>query len=266
VRPLAVVGNLSLDRVDGDEPRAGGAPFHAARALRVLGRRAIVAVKAAEADRRLLLPPLMRLGLPVLWRGGDSTAAFSFHYSGDLRSMVVDALGPQWTTADLRGLERADWVHAGALARSDFPAETLAALARNRRLSFEGQGLTRPARTGPLTLDADYDREVLRHVSVLKLAEEEARVLVGEPDAAALGSLGVPEIVVTLGSEGTLVFAERRIERVPARPVAGVVDPTGAGDAFIAAYLVSRASGYTPVAAARRAAAVVADLLGRRLS
>ena len=266
MRPLAVVGNLSLDRVDGGEPRAGGAPFHAARSLRVLGRPAILAAKAAESDRRLLLPPLVRLGVPVLWRGGDSTAAFSFHYSGDRRSMVVDALGPQWTTADLRGLERADWVHAGALARSDFPAETLAALARNRRLSFEGQGLTRPARTGPLALDADYDPEVLRHVSVLKLAEEEARVLVGEPDAEALGSLGVPEIVVTLGSEGTLVFAEGRIERVPTRRVAGVVDPTGAGDAFIAAYLVSRSSGYAPAAAARRAAALVADLLARRLS
>ena len=100
MRPLAVVGNLSLDRVDGGEPRAGGAPFHAARALRVLGRPAIVAAKGAEADRRLLLAPLVRLGLPVLWRGGDSTAAFSFHYSGDLRSMVVDALGPQWTAAD----------------------------------------------------------------------------------------------------------------------------------------------------------------------
>ncbi len=266
MRALAVVGNLSLDRVDGGEPRVGGAPFHAARALRVLGRPAIVAAKGAEADRRALLPPLVRLGLPVLWRGGDTTAAFSFRYSGDLRSMVVDSLGPQWTAADLRGLERADRVHVGALGRSDFPPETLAVLARDRRLSFDGQGLVRPARTGPLALDADYDPEVLRHISVLKLAEEEARVLVGEPDAEALGSLGVPEIVVTFGAEGSLVFAEGRLEQVPARVVGGEVDPTGAGDAFTAAYLVSRSTGYAPVPAARRAAALVASLLGRRLS
>jgi len=266
VRPLAVVGNLSLDRVDGGEPRAGGAPFHAARALRVLGRPAIVAAKGADADRRLLVPPLMRLGLPVLWRGGETTAAFSFEYAGDLRHMVVDALGPVWSVADLRGLERADRVHAGALARSDFPAETLAAMARDRRLSFDGQGLVRPARTGPLTLDADYDPEVLRHVSVLKLAEEEARVLVGEPNADGLRRLGVPEIVVTFGSEGSLVFADGRLERVPAQPVGREVDPTGAGDAFTAAYLVSRSSGYAPVPAARRATALVAGLLGRRIA
>src|SRR5262245_66042694 len=105
--------------------------------------------------------------------------------------MVVDALGPSWTPADLRGLERADWVHVGALARSDFPAGTLAELARDRRVSFDGQGLVRPARTGPLELDSDYDPEVLRHVAVLKLAEEGARVLVGEPGEDAGRPRGV---------------------------------------------------------------------------
>jgi sugar/nucleoside kinase (ribokinase family) len=264
VRPLAVVGNLSRDLVDG-ELRAGGAPLHAARGLRVLGRPALVAVKGAHADRRLLLPPLVRLGMPVLWRGGEATAAFSFRYEGDRREMVVDALGPSWTPADLRGLEQADWVHVGALARSDFPAATLAALARGRRVSFDGQGLVRPDRTGPLELDARYDPEVLRQVTVLKLAEDEARTLVGEPTEDALRALGVPEILVTLGSRGSLVLAEGRLEAVPARALDGEVDPTGAGDAFSAAYLVSRASGHAPVAAASRATALVAGLLGRRL-
>ena len=263
MRPLAVVGNLSLDRVSGEEPRAGGAPFHAARALRVLGRPAIVAAKGADADRRLLVPPLVRLGLPVLWRGGSSTAAFSFTYDGERRSMTVDALGPPWTVEDLRGLERVEWVHVGALARSDFPASTLAALAKRRKLALDGQGLARPERTGPLTLDREYDPEVLRHLSVLKLAEDEAFALVGELEEDALRSLGVPEVVVTLGSRGSLVLAEGRLEAVPARPVDG--DPTGAGDAFLAAYIVSRSSGYAPVAAARRATALVAGLLGQRL-
>ena len=265
MRPLAVVGNLSRDLVDGGPPRAGGAPFHAARALRVLGRPALVGAKCAESDRDSLLIPLVRLGLPVLWRGGTSTAAFSFRYDGDQRVMTVDALGDPWTTADLHGLERADWVHVGALARSDFPAQTLAALARDRRVSFDGQGLARPARTGPLKLDGDYDPEVLRHVSILKLAEEEARALVGEPDEDALRSLGVPEVVVTQGSRGSLVLAEGKLERVSARAVDGQIDPTGAGDAFAAAYLVSRSTGHAPTAAARRATALVAGLLGRRL-
>ena len=264
MRPLAVVGNLSRDLVDGSPPRAGGAPFHAARALRVLGRPALVGAKCADSDRDSLLTPLVRLGLPVLWRGGSSTAAFSFRYEGDRRVMVVEALGDPWGPADLYGLERADWVHVGALARSDFPAETLAELGRDRRVSFDGQGLVRPERTGPLELDAAYDPEVLRHVSILKLAEEEARTLVGEPDESALRSLGVPEVVVTLGSEGSLVLADGKLEKVPAQ-AAGEVDPTGAGDAFSAVYLASRSNGHAPVAAARRATALVGGLLARRI-
>jgi sugar/nucleoside kinase (ribokinase family) len=231
----------------------------------VLGRPALVGAKCADSDRDSLLTPLVRLGLPVLWRGGSSTATFAFRYEGDRRLMEVKALGDPWTIADLHGLERADWVHVGALARSDFPAETLATLARDRRLSFDGQGLVRPAHTGPLELDADYDPEVLRQVSILKLAEEEAQTIVGEPDEDALRSLGVPEVVVTLGSEGSVVFADGKLERVPARAVGGEIDPTGAGDAFAVVYLASRSTGHAPPAAARRATALVAGLLGRKL-
>jgi sugar/nucleoside kinase (ribokinase family) len=262
---LAVVGNLSRDLVDGGPPRVGGPPYHAARALRVLGGPALVAAKCAAADRGELLPPLIALGVPVLWRGGSSTAAFSFRYEGDRRVMTVDALGDPWSPVEVRDLGRARWVHVGAVARSDFPAETIAELARDRRLSLDGQGLVRPERTGPLELDADYDPEVLRHVSVLKLAQEEARVLVGEPTKDGLRSLGVPEVIVTLGSRGSLVLAEGRLEQVAAVQVAGEIDPTGAGDAFAGAYLVSRQGGHAPVAAARRATAVVAGMLEGRL-
>jgi len=262
---LAVVGNLSLDRVDGGPPRAGGAPFWAARALRVLGAPALVAVKCAQEDRRVLAPPLVALGLPVVWLTGESTAAFSFRYSGDRREMVVDAVGSPWTAEDVGGLRGVRWVHVGALASSDFPAETLAELARGRHVSFDGQGLVRPARTGPLRLSVEVDLDALRHVSILKLAEEEARVLLGEPDEAALRSLGVPEVLVTLGSRGSVVLADGRLSHVPAQAVGGDVDPTGAGDAFSAAYLVARSSGHAPAAAARRATALVAGLLTRRL-
>jgi sugar/nucleoside kinase (ribokinase family) len=263
---LAVVGNLSRDLVEGGPPRVGGAPFWAARALRVLGARALVVARCADADRALLARPLVALGIPVLWLRGSSTAAFSFRYVGDRREMTVDSLGDPWSPEDVGGLGEARWVHVGALARSDFPAETLAELAAPRRqVLLDGQGLVRPARTGPLELDGDYDPEVLRHVSVLKLADEEARALVGEPEETALRALGVPEVVVTLGSRGSLVYAGGRLERVATQPVGGPIDPTGAGDAFAVAYLAARAEGHAPVASARRAGALVSGLLARRL-
>src|SRR5437016_11554963 len=73
VKPVAVVGNLALDRVDGGLPRPGGGPFHAARALRALNRPALLVARGATADRPALLPPLARLGVPVVWRDAPAT-------------------------------------------------------------------------------------------------------------------------------------------------------------------------------------------------
>jgi len=261
---LAVVGSLSLNRVDGGAPRVGGCPFYAARAFRALGVRAVILAKCAAPDRPTLLPPLVRLGLPVLWRDSRTTAGFSVAYGGDGRRMLVDAVADPWAPHELE-LGEARWVHAAPLTRADFPAGTLAELSRGRRLSLDGHGLVRPGRVGPLALDADYDPDVLRFVSILKLAEEEATLLVGGLDDRALRRLGVPEVVVTLGSRGCVVFADGIAELVRARRVDNA-DPTGAGDAFAAAYLAARSRGAAPTAAARRASALVADLLAGRVT
>jgi len=258
---LAVVGNLALDLVDGGSPRPGGGPFHCARALRALGVPAVVATQCAAEHRAALVPPLVALGVPVAWRPARATAAYAIRYSGEARSMTVDCLGDPWTPDDARGwiagaIGRSEWVHAAGLARSDFPAESLVELARGRRLSLDGQALVRPARTGLLELDADFDPAVLEHVSVLKLGEEELEATGREP-----ADFGVPEVLVTRGSRGALVYAGGRVEEVRARPIRGGVDPTGAGDAFVAAYLAARAAGQRPVTAARRATALVSGLL-----
>jgi sugar/nucleoside kinase (ribokinase family) len=263
---VAVIGNLTRDTVAGAPPRVGGPAFYAARALRVLGTNGRVVTRCAAADRRALVTRVIELGLPVAWAPGERTAAFSFHYRGDERVMTMDELGDPWTPEDARGwagrgLGRADWVFVGALARTDFPAETLAELGRGRRLLLDGQGLVRAARTGPLTLDGEVDRDVLRQATILKLAEEEAVVLAGSTEPDDVRALGVPEVVVTLGSRGSLLVAGARAERIPVRPVGGRVDPTGAGDAFCAAYLDARASGHGPPSAARRASALVSGLL-----
>lgn len=260
--PLALVGNLSCDLVDGSPPRIGGGAFYGTRALRALGARASILTRCGREERPSFLPRIAALGLPVTVLDGEATASFSFRYEGETRIMKVEALGDPWTPADFAGVEAGAWVHAAPLLRSDFPAATLAELGRGRRLSLDGQGLVRAAETGPLRLDADFDPAVLEHVSILKLAEEEAEVVLGEVDETTLAALGVPEIVVTYGSRGSLVFADGRAERVGAWAVDR--DPTGSGDSFAAAYLASRAAGHAPVPAARRATALVGALLTGR--
>ena len=250
---IALIGNLSLDLLPGAAPRIGGGSYHGARALQRLRVPARVVARCAEADRGTLLPPLVRLGTPVRFVPGQSTATFAFSYVGDRREMRVDALGDAWAPADLPPLHSTRWAHVAPLARHEFPAATLAALARRSRVSYDGQGLVRVPQVGPLQLDDDFDRDLLRHIWVLKLAEEEAAVI-GDIEA-----LGVREVVVTNGSKGATVYVGGTREQIPARPVPG--DPTGAGDAFAASYVVARNAGFGPAGAARRATAVVASLL-----
>jgi len=266
VRPLAVLGNLSVDLIEG-AARPGGGPFHAARALRLSGDPAVLVTKSATTDRDALLPPLQALGLPVRWQGGRSTATFAFDYVGDVRRMEVRALGDPWTPEDVTGwasaaLAEVGWVHVAPLSRSDFPAETLAAVARGRRILLDAQGLVRSPATGPLVLDGDYDPAILEHIAVLKLAEEEAQVVLDDFSERSVRRLGVPEVLLTLGSRGSIVYANGSVVEVPARPVD--VQPTGAGDGFSAAYVAARARGHSPVTAARRATAVIGTVLERR--
>lgn len=255
---LAVIGHLARDVVAGGPPRVGGAPWYAGRALRLLGDEALIFAKCGDADRAVFQRRLATLGVPASLSTGGETTAFSFDYDEDgNRRMTVEAVGEPWQLDEPPStlLRRVDWVHVAPLLRSDFDAAALERLGSGRRMLLDAQGLVRVAERGPLRLDADFDPELLRHVSILKVAEEEAEVL------APLDRLHVPEILVTRGAAGSTVFVHGTPTEIPTRPVDPGVDPTGAGDAFGISYVAARAEGHAPASAARRATALVAALL-----
>jgi sugar/nucleoside kinase (ribokinase family) len=267
VRPLGVIGPLSRDTVAGAPPRIGGGPWYAGRALRALGDDAVLFAKCGDAERASWQRNLAAIGLPASLATGGETTAFSFRYAADgTRTMHVDAIGEPWRLDEPPSglLRRVEALHVAPLLRSDFDAAALERLGAGRRLLLDAQGLVRVPKLGALSVDAEYDPDLLRRVSILKVSEEEADVLAGG-DLDALADLGVPEVVVTLGERGSVVIVNGAAEEVPARPVAQT-DPTGAGDAFASAYLSAREAGHAPTSAARRATALVAALLLRRAS
>ena len=178
---IAALGHLTLDVVADAAPRPGGGVFYAARALSRLGADARIAASCAARDRPALLPPLEAFGLPVTWHESTVTTAYSFHYEGDRRIMRQDAVGDPWTPAQaVSAAGDAEWVDVGALVRTDFSPETLAALAAGgRRLLVDAQGLVRTATIGRLDTDGDIG-DALEHIEILKLNDEEAETLVGQ--------------------------------------------------------------------------------------
>jgi sugar/nucleoside kinase (ribokinase family) len=124
--------------------------------------------------------------------------------------------------------------------------------------------LVRVPRLGRLHLDGEFDRGLLDPIEILKLNQEEADALVGGPfDTPTATRLGIAEILVTFGGGGCDLYLDGDRNHIPARAVADV-QTTGTGDAFMVSYLADRAAGVAPLDAARRASAMVADILEER--
>jgi ribokinase len=117
------------------------------------------------------------------------------------------------------------------------------------------------------------DDSVLKHVDYLTPNETELRILMGlAPDdptptqdlAAQLRARGPGTLIVTMGEKGALILTGDGTQAVPGVAV-GVVDTTGAGDAFNAGLAVALAEGRSLVEAvkyANCAGAIVCTRLG----
>ncbi|MFS4492609.1 PfkB family carbohydrate kinase [Maribacter sp. 2308TA10-17] len=78
--------------------------------------------------------------------------------------------------------------------------------------------------------------EVIKHIDVITINDEEARQLTGEYSlvtaAAKIQTMGPKYVVIKKGEHGALLFHDEHIFFAPALPLKEVFDPTGAGDTF----------------------------------
>ena len=84
-----------------------------------------------------------------------------------------------------------------------------------------------------------FVEEIVPHVSLLFIGDEEAGALWGSDDEEllrGLAGMGPQEVVLKKGREGSVAVLEGKVLEQPAFPV-NEVDPVGAGDAFDAGYL-----------------------------
>lgn len=267
------IGHITRDRIitpQKDIRLSGGTSYYVANALRHLPQDVsfLLVTKLAEKDKEAALQ-MQRDGIDVRISDSHDTVFFENIYGDnpDDRHQRVLAKSDPFTLSDIDGIQ-ARYYLLGTLLADDFEAGFIKALSeRGGRIAIDAQGFLREVR-GEKVFPVDWNdkREVLRHASILKVNETEAAIITGQSDphdaARELASWGVEEVVATLGSHGSLIYAQGEFTEVPAIAPREVVDATGCGDTYMAGYIYQRAKGASIYDAGCFAAAMCTLKLG----
>jgi len=139
--------------------------------------------------------------------------------------------------------------HLGPLLADDIPLELIKSLSERGIVSLDVQGYLRKVLDKEVVaIDWDVKKEALRYVDILKASRSEMEVLTGHTDvrkgAKMLAEWGVKDVVITLGSMGSVIYKNGIFYDIPAfSPEGSLVDATGCGDTYMAGYLYQQLKG-----------------------
>jgi sugar/nucleoside kinase (ribokinase family) len=149
------------------------------------------------------------------------------------------------------------------LLADDMPLDIFHVLAAKGRISLDVQGYLRKVENFQVyPIDWPFKREALSLTHYLKANEYEMEVLTGSTDVYAgakmLSEWGVKEVIITLGSKGSVIYSDGILYTIPAYHPLCEVDTTGCGDTYMAGYLYQRIKGATIQQAGEFASAMAA--------
>jgi sugar/nucleoside kinase (ribokinase family) len=243
-------------------PRPGGAAYYATMLYARLGLHTAVLTKVAPDDLPILTEELRTAGVTIYNRPTDRTTTFRNVYApddADQRIQRVDRRADRLRIADLPAIQARAW-QIGPLTDRDIDLAILVRCAGSGGIvAMDLQGLTRRIVAGEVHASGTAKgARHLRHVDVLKADEDEILAYTGEPTvdeaAAWVQRAGVSEVLVTSGTRGSILYAGGERRAIDAVPPRRLVDATGCGDTYLAAYVARRLAGAEPLDCARFAA------------
>lgn len=252
-----VLGHITLDRQpDGGVLPGGTALFSGLQAAR-LGLRTGVITAGNPAELDVAIAPYRR-EMTIDLRPAPGTSTFTNTGVGTERRQLLHAWGGP---IDTSALPATRLVHLGPIAY-EIDATALPRFADGVFLGVTPQGWMRERdaadRIHEITLR--LPDALIARIDALVVSETEAP-LARDTIAAVRAHRGL--VAVTRGRWGCILLAPDGAHEVPALDVP-LVDDTGAGDIFAAAWFVALAEGQPPVAAARFAHAAAGLSIGGR--
>lgn len=266
MKDICCIGHITKDKIvtpNRTVYMAGGTSFYFSYAINQLPKDVTFSlVTAMDPTEKEPVEKMLKAGIDVSMNASRNTVFFENIYGENQneRKQRVLAKADPFTIQQLEHVD-AKVFHLGSLLADDFPTEVVEYLSRKGRVSIDVQGYLREVRDEKVyPIDWKEKLKVLKHTYYLKVNETEMETITGLKDAHEAAKLihawGVTEVIITLGSEGSLVYVDDKFYEIPAYPPHEVVDATGCGDTYSAGYLYRRLQGATPTEAGKFAAAM----------
>lgn len=263
---ICCIGHITKDKIvtpNRTVYMAGGTSFYFAYAINQLPKDVSFSlVTAMDLTETEPVEKMRQAGIDVTLNASRNTVFFENIYGENQneRKQRVLAKADPFTIQQLEHID-AKVYHLGSLLSDDFSPEVVKYLSNKGHVSIDVQGYLREVKDEKVyAIDWKEKKEVLKHTYYLKVNEIEMETITGVKDAHEAAKLihswGVTEVIITLGSEGSLIYVDDTFYEVPAYAPHEVVDATGCGDTYSAGYLYKRLQGATPTEAGKFAAAM----------
>ena len=248
---LCCIGHITLDMIITGTTTThlpGGTAYYFSQALSRLEVAYLLVTAVAESETELVRA-LEQKGIPVKCWPSRQTVFFENRYGAnpDHRTQRVLQQADPFEAGQVREAE-AGIYHLGPLLAHDISPDLIKILAAQARVSLDVQGfLRRVENETVIPVDWEDKERLLPLIHYLKVNEQEMEVLTGHQDvyqgARTLYDQGVKEVIITLGSRGSLIYSEGSGYAIPAFQPERVADATGCGDTYMAGYLYQRIKG-----------------------
>jgi sugar/nucleoside kinase (ribokinase family) len=248
---IVTVGHFAIDTISSPKitpavTDLGGPPTYVSVAAARLGAKASVISKVGRDFPKEYRDRLQRNNVDLSGLKqveGGVTTRFSLKYQATWkRRLQLKARAPPITASDIPSSLEAQAIHlapvAGELSREAVPKLRKSA----SLLSLDPQGFVRDfTKRGNVRHKSWADPSVLELADVYKSSLDEIRMVTGIANlrqaVRRIQDFGVRIVIVTQGMRGSVLLFDRVFRKVPACKPRALVDPTGAGDAYIGAFL-----------------------------
>jgi len=264
---IVCIGHITLDKIVTPKKEVympGGTSFYFSYGFNHLANKQVtykLITSLAESEMQSV-EDMRKVGIDVEVIPSRNTVYFENIYGENMdnRKQRVRAKADPFTVEKLGDI-KAKYIVLGSLLADDFSLDVIKHLSKRGTLVVDAQGYLREVRDQKVyAIDWADKLEALKYIDILKVNEYEIEVLTGIKDqheaCEKLAEWGVKEVLLTLGSYGSVVYADGQFYDIPAYEPLTVVDATGCGDTYVMGYIYKRVQGASPREAGHFAAAV----------